>query len=205
MDGSFIFNIQKFSKLTEWFLYTRLFDSHIWARWYWTVVIIPFTSGDNFHINNNLIMLLIVTFVSRFNDWLMFSRHLCSYKTLLLNDWYTPLVNICYFRHSDRNELLRMTYWSSNDSILRTGSITLVIDHDLAHCSDWSVLLSVWKQICSVTYLGSFDLSYELCYCVDIAVNYIPVEYGQLLQWNCDCFSGGFKRLWVVTDSDIII
>ena len=34
------------------------------------------------------------------------------------------------------------------------------------------------------------DLAYELCYCVDNAVNNIPEKPGNLVQWHCDFFLG---------------
>ena len=37
-------------------------------------------------------MLLIVTFIVRFVYIINFSKHLCSYRALLLNDLYTPIV-----------------------------------------------------------------------------------------------------------------
>ena len=62
-----------------------------------------------------------------------FSRHLCSYKALLLNDWSTPIIIICRFSLSGCNNHLRMTYCYPNGSMSRVVSITLVNTCDLEH------------------------------------------------------------------------
>ena len=56
-------------------------------------------------------------FLADLNKFLIFYKHLCSYIALLLNDWLTPMVTICCFSHSDRNNPLIMTHWCSNEWI----------------------------------------------------------------------------------------
>ena len=79
-------------------------------------------------------------------SFLMFSRHLCLYITLLLNDCSTPMVTICYFSHSDCNNPLIMTHCCSNDSISRIESITLVNAHDVIYYAARALFPSIWKQ-----------------------------------------------------------
>ena len=66
---------------------------------------------------------------SHFSDnlynFLMFSRHLCSYKALLLNYRFTPIITICCLSRYDCNNPLRMIH-CLNEPISRILSITLV-------------------------------------------------------------------------------
>ena len=45
---------------------------------------------------------------ANFYNTLMISRHICSYKSLLLNDLYPPIITICYFSCSDCNNLYEL-------------------------------------------------------------------------------------------------
>ena len=76
----------------------------------------------------------------------IFSKHLCSYRALLLNSFPTPMMNICYLSCYTLNAPFRVTYLCSNDPIERKVSTTLVKALDLAHSSARTVLLSVLKQ-----------------------------------------------------------
>ena len=69
----------------------------------------------------------------------MFSRHLCSYKSLLLKYCSTPMVTICCFSRSNCNITLMMTHWFKKNSISRMKSITLVNARE-------AVFLSISKQ-----------------------------------------------------------
>ena len=88
-------------------------------------------------------------FPSNLYNFMVFSIHMCSYKALLLNNWSTPIITMCYFFHYDCNNPLRMTHWCSNESMSRILSISLVNTRDLAHCAVWALLPYVWKQIYS--------------------------------------------------------
>ena len=90
-----------------------------------------------------------------YNLWTFFI-HLCSYISLLLNNWYTPMAIICCFSFSICNNPLRMKHLCSNYSISIIESITLVNACDFLHCSARAVFPSDWKQISSFTEGGIF-------------------------------------------------
>ena len=89
-------------------------------------------------------------------NFLIFSRHLCSYNILWLNDWSTPMVTIRCFSHSDCNIPLIMTNLCSNCLILIIESITLVNYRDFLHCAARAVMSPIWKQRHYFLYWGSF-------------------------------------------------
>ena len=65
----------------------------------------------------------------------MFSRHLCSYKALLLNDGYTPIGSVCFKSRSDCSKMFIMEHFCSNDSI--SNIVFIILDNalDLAYCA----------------------------------------------------------------------
>ena len=140
------FDIQYFRKLTELFPCNRIFDSHRWNRWYWSVLGKYQKSGDHWRSNNDLILLLIITFPSYLYNFLMFSRHICLYKALSLNVWSTPMATIRCFSRYDYNNHLRITRFCSNDSISIFESTTFSNARDFLQCYDRTVYLSVWEQ-----------------------------------------------------------
>ena len=75
----------------------------------------------------------------------MFSRYMCLYKALLLNDWSTLIITICCLIHSVCNKPLRMTRCCSNESMLIIVSIALVNTRDFSHCAAWELLPSFEK------------------------------------------------------------
>ena len=72
--------------------------------------------------------------------FLMFYRYLCSYKSLLLNGWSTPMGAICCFVCSDYTNPLIMTHLCSNDSISRIKLITFFYELEFSHSADRAVL-----------------------------------------------------------------
>ena len=130
----------------NWFPFTGMFHRKRWSRWHWNVVSKYIRSGYHGVFNNFLIPLLIITFTRQFVYFLMFSRHLCPYKSLLLNDWSTPIITICCLSHSDCNRSLWITHCWSNESMSGILSITLVDTRDSSRCSAWSLLPSYWEQ-----------------------------------------------------------
>ena len=76
----------------------------------------------------------------------MFSRHLCSYIVLLLNDWSTPMLNMYCFVTYDCNSPLIMTYCASKHSTSIIESTTLVNVCDLAHFAFLALYPLIWKQ-----------------------------------------------------------
>ena len=48
-------------------------------------------------------------------NFLIFPRHLCSYKSLLLNDCLTPMSTVCFFSFLDYNNPLIITHFCSNE------------------------------------------------------------------------------------------
>ena len=80
------------------------------------------------------------------HNLLMFSRHLCSYIVLLLNDWSTPMLNMYCFVTYDCNSPLIMTYCASKNSTSIIESTTLVNVCDLAHFAFLALYPLIWKQ-----------------------------------------------------------
>ena len=138
------------------FLALGFFYCHVWDRWHWTVVNKSLSIGYYDWFNDNFILTLLITFSSRFYNFFMFSVHLCSYISLLLNYWYTPMVTIFCFGRSYFNNPLRTTHFCSNYSISIIGSITLVDALDLSYCTAWADFQSIWKQRYYFPYGGSF-------------------------------------------------
>ena len=87
---------------------------------------------------------------------MIFSRHLCSFIVLLLNNWSNPILNLCCFSWYDFTKPLRTTNFCSNDLTSRFRSITLANVHDLEHCTSWVIYQSIWKQIYYFLGGGSF-------------------------------------------------
>ena len=85
----------------------------------------------------------------------MFSRHLCSYIALLLNDGRIPMVCTCYFSCGDCNIHFSTKNCCSNVSVEGTESINLVIILDLIHLVAWSDLPSFRKHIYSLPTVGN--------------------------------------------------
>ena len=83
----------------------------------------------------------------------------------------------------------------SNEWISMNKSTNLFNECDLAHCEAWSLYHPFENKDTLFRVEVVFDLSYELCYCVDISVNNIPTKPGHLVQWHYDYFSGSFKLL----------
>ena len=90
------------------------------------------------------------------DNFLMFWRHLCSKRALLLNYWSIPIVFTWYLRRCYYNIPLRTTHWCSNVSIERTESIKLFIFLNVIHLAVWEVVQSFWKHIYSLTTGGNF-------------------------------------------------
>ena len=131
-------------------------------------------------------------------NFLVFWRHLCSYRALLLNYWSIPMVFTWYLKHGYCNIPLSTTRWCSNVSIQRTESITLVIIFYLIHLSAWAVLPSSWKHIYSsptgvnIVVLFKFNV---LTYVVVIQCAWLfEVEMVGMLQ----LFSFYITRLYVI-------
>ena len=144
----------------------------------------------------------------------MFYRHICYYTVQLLNDWSIPIVTICCFSQFDCNNPLIITHCCSNDSISIIKSINLVNTIDLYHCTEWSVLPSIRKQIYYLMGGGSFWTGLWvmfLCWHFSesdpdkiwslgavtlwlffrefqrIVRCHHPKQSGKLVQWHCGC------------------
>ena len=76
----------------------------------------------------------------------MFSRHLCSYKALLLNDGYTPIGSVCFKSRSDCSKMFIMEHFCSNDSI--SNIVFIILDNalDLAYCAASEIPPSILKH-----------------------------------------------------------
>ena len=106
MDSSLRFYYQFLWKLIDWFSCDSLFDSHILSKRHWVVITRFLSQGDNLCFKYCLVLLLIITFSSRFVWLVNFSRHLCSYIAQLLNDWSNTMVTMCCFSSYDCNNHL---------------------------------------------------------------------------------------------------
>ena len=76
-------------------------------------------------------------------NFLIFYRHICSYRELLLNNWSNMLVTICCFSSSELNNPFSMKHFCKNYSIEIILSIILVNALDLVHCNSQAFLPSV--------------------------------------------------------------
>ena len=91
---------------------------------------------------------------------------MCLYKSFLIDYCYVSMVTVCCFSISYCYNPLITAYFCLNDSISRTGKITLVNSCYLAQWSTWEIFrLFDIKDTC-FHMEGVSDLSYELCYCV---------------------------------------
>ena len=95
-------------------------------------------------------------FLAYLYNLLIFWRHMCSKRALLLKDWSIPIVFTLYLIRSDCNITLCTTHCCSNVSIKITESTTLVIILDLIHLATWAVLPSFWKHLYYLPTEGNF-------------------------------------------------
>ena len=101
---------------------------------------------------------LLAHFPADLYDFLIFSRHLCSYKSLLLNYWSITMVIICWFSRFYYNNSLILTHCCSNYSISIIKSITLSNALYLEHWTAWSDLSSLWKYIYTIFRMEVFSM-----------------------------------------------
>ena len=73
-------------------------------------------------------------------NFLMSPKHICSYKALILNYWYTPMVTILCFSCSGSNIPLGAIYFYSKYSMEIIVTINLVNALDFSHCVARAVL-----------------------------------------------------------------
>ena len=95
-------------------------------------------------------------------NFLIFSRHVCLYKGLLLNNWSISMVTIFYFSQSDCNNPFIMTHFYPNDLTSSIKSVSLVNAFYLPYCAEWEDFPSIWKQIYSFQYGDSFYFAVEV-------------------------------------------
>ena len=143
-------------------------------------------------------------------NFLMFSRHLCSYIALLLKDWSISMVCTWSFSYVDCNIPLSSTHCCSNVSIERMESITLVIILDLIHLAAWSVLPLFWKHIyylpTRVNIVGVFKFNIledvvEIRYVWWLGVEMVAMLSFYFFGVSQDCMSSLFvilASLWMV-------
>ena len=124
-----MFDTQYLRKFTDWFSCTWLFFIYIWTRLYRNFVSESLRSGYHGKFKNIFILFLIITFIIRFYNLSMFSRHICSYIAMLLKNGSTTMVTICYFSCSDCKTPIRTTHCCSNNLMVRIEYISLVNSH----------------------------------------------------------------------------
>ena len=119
--------------------------NEVTLRWHWTVVSKSLSNGYHGKFNHCLLLISTITLSSQFASFFDVLSHLYSYKTMLLNDWSTPIIITCCWRRSYCNNPLIITHLCSNESISRILSITLVDTRDLVNCAVWAILPYFWK------------------------------------------------------------
>ena len=123
-----------------------IFNSYKRCRWHWTDVS---TYLRSLYYCRSIIALYwfwLYHFPADAYNIFLFSRYICLYISLLLNDWSISIVIICCYSRSDWKKTLIMTHFCSNDSISIIKSITLVNALDLSHWYAWADFPSLWKQ-----------------------------------------------------------
>ena len=146
---------------------------------YLTVVSKPIRSGDHGCLKVGIILLLVVTFTSRFTQFLLFSNHLCTKTPLLIIDQSYPMMIICCVSSSDWNKTLRITNFCSNDSMEIFFSATSVKALNLSQCAARALLPSLWKQRYYLQKGKVYEMSHYLWILLDIAANQILTVLGQ--------------------------
>ena len=136
------------------------FYRHRWTSWNWTIVGKSLSGGYHSGFKSCVVLLLIMTFPADLFNFLMFSRHLSSYKALLLNDVSTPIIKICCFGRSGCNNPLIITHCWSNYSMSIIVSTDLANTSNLVHCEAWALLPSFWKKKYYFSGGGFFKLEY---------------------------------------------
>ena len=135
----------------------------------------------------------LLHFPEYFHNFLICSKHTCSYWALLLNYWSTPMVTIYCLPCSGFNTFLGMTNYCSNYPIEIMVSTTFIRTLYLEHCSYQAVVPSVWKQIYYFPYVEIFWcfmwVVVFFLYCIGSDPNRNRSEkyYYRLVQWNCVC------------------
>ena len=113
---NFLFDIQNIKKLTKWLSWNWIFIRLRLISWRWNLSV-------NYPGVETMAAIRILLYccwsshsLAYLYNFLVFSRHQCLYKLLLLNDWYTPIIDI-YIFGSDCSKHFIRTHWYSNESI----------------------------------------------------------------------------------------
>ena len=123
-------------------------------------------------------------------NFLTFSRHMCSYKALLLNNLSTPIITICCFSHSECSNPLIIMNLFLYESMSRNESINLFNTRDLEHCAAWSILPSIWKQKYYFPGGGIILTGIYKFLLNDFCVDFFLQILGDLVKLHCDFFLG---------------
>ena len=119
------------------------------------------------------IIALYCCWSSHFPDYryifLIFSRHLCSYEEQLLNEWSSPIENMCPFRRSYCNNPLMIIYSCSKKSISKIISITFsthvilrtVQQDHFCHLFEITNIIYMEKEFCWLTYASFSVIVYD--------------------------------------------
>ena len=105
-----IFYIHLFWKLIQRLPFTWIICTLLCSSRNWNFVINPFRSGGHGYFKDVLILPFIIVFTSIFVQFLIFSKHICSYSTLLIGDWSIPMLTICCLSWSHCNTPMIMTH-----------------------------------------------------------------------------------------------
>ena len=76
----------------------------------------------------------------------IFYKHICSYRSLFLNNFPIPMVDMCCFSCYYCNTPLKLTHFCSSYSILIIVLAEFFKSLYLSHCATCVILPSVWKQ-----------------------------------------------------------
>ena len=122
MDRSILFDIQKIRKFTEWLYCTETFYSHIYTRWYCTVVGKSLRGGYHSRFNIFLILFLIIAYSRGFAGILnvlqiyMFIKIIVTYLLIYLNGLHMFLKSF-WPKQNLKNDTLMLKWFNLKNLI----------------------------------------------------------------------------------------
>ena len=108
-NRSLMFDTQCLYQFTEWFYFNRIFSRH-----WWVMLVNPSGVDTNASSIIALYWCLSSILTAVLYKFFVFSRHICSYKALLLNYWSTSMATMVFSSCSNWNDPLIITHFCSN-------------------------------------------------------------------------------------------
>ena len=141
--------------MTEWFTFTWVLSGSDWSGDI-GILSVNYSGVETIEASKIVLYCCLSSHLpADLFNFLMFFRHICSYRALLLNDCYNPNCSL-FFSRWDWIKPLMMIYFCSNDSISNIVTITLFNALGLSYCYARTVFPSIWK-IHSFPCEGIFD------------------------------------------------